>query len=410
MIFWILAAAMALVVGGAIALTVLKGRDVAPPAAAFDLSVYRAQLEAIEKDRERGTLSPEDYERARIEISRKILEADKRLASEGEGNAAAPPKPVNALAAAGAVVAVLAGGLGLYAYLGAPGAPDMPYDLRLKLIEEKRANRPDQATAEQNTPPDPNRPAPDPKVEQLVDRLRQVVKARLDDTKGLGFLVQGEAALGNYRAAYEAQRRLLEKLGPDAPAEEWVNLAELMILAAGGYVSPEAERALMEAMKRDPKNGRARYYAGLMFAQGGRPDLAFRFWRALLEEGPPDAPWIAPIRDQIQAVAEAAGERYTPPPAMAMPGPDAGDVAAAAGMTDAERQDMIRGMVGRLAERLATEGGSAAEWARLIRAYGVLGETEKARKAWADAQAALQDDPAGLDSVREAARGAGVAE
>jgi cytochrome c-type biogenesis protein CcmH len=59
-------------------------------------------------------------------------------------------------------------------------------------------------------------------------------------------------------------------------------------------------------------------------------------------------------------------------------------MAAAQEMSAEERQDMISGMVAGLAERLATEGGSAQEWARLINAYGVLGRNE-------DAQAVLQE-------------------
>ncbi len=55
-------------------------------------------------------------------------------------------------------------------------------------------------------------------------------------------------------------------------------------MAAGGYVSPEAEAALSEVLRREPSNGRARYYTGLLYAQTGRPDLAFRVWRPLLED------------------------------------------------------------------------------------------------------------------------------
>jgi cytochrome c-type biogenesis protein CcmH len=83
----------------------------------------------------------------------------------------------------------------------------------------------------------------------------------------------------------------------------------MMILAAGGYVSPEAEAALVRGLELQPRNGTARYYAGLMYAQQGRPDLAFPIWRNLLAESTPDAPWLDPIRLQIEEVAALAGER-----------------------------------------------------------------------------------------------------
>jgi cytochrome c-type biogenesis protein CcmH len=79
-------------------------------------------------------------------------------------------------------------------------------------------------------------------------------------------------------------------------------------------------------------------------------------------------------------------------------------------MTPEERQDMVRGMVAQLSERLATQGGSAGEWARLIAAYGVLGETDRAQAIWAEAQQRFAGRAADLEVVRAAAAQAGVAE
>ncbi len=50
---------------------------------------------------------------------------------------------------------------------------------------------------------------------------------------------------------------------------------------------------------------------------------------------------------------------------------------------------MIEGMVSRLANRLASDGGTVDEWARLIRAYTVLHEADKAKSALASARKAL---------------------
>jgi cytochrome c-type biogenesis protein CcmH len=54
-----------------------------------------------------------------------------------------------------------------------------------------------------------------------------------------------------------------------------------------------------------------------MYAQQGRPDLAFPIWRNLLAESTPDAPWLGPIRLQIEEVAAMAGERAPRRPAAA---------------------------------------------------------------------------------------------
>jgi cytochrome c-type biogenesis protein CcmH len=71
-------------------------------------------------------------------------------------------------------------------------------------------------------------------------------------------------------------------------------------------------------------------------------------------------------------------------------------------MAPAERDATIRGMVEGLAARLATNGGSLEEWSRLVRAYTVLREPEKARAALGEARKAFGADAAamaGLDAL-----------
>ena len=53
---------------------------------------------------------------------------------------------------------------------------------------------------------------------------------------------------------------------------------------------------------------------------------------------------------------------------------------------------MVRGMVERLAERLKQDGSDLEGWLRLVRAYTVLGERERALSAAADARRALGHD------------------
>ncbi|MBS4010063.1 MAG: c-type cytochrome biogenesis protein CcmI, partial [Roseovarius sp.] len=84
--------------------------------------------------------------------------------------------------------------------------------------------------------------------------------------------------------------------------------------------------------------------------------------------------------------------------------------AAAEGMDPEAQQEMIRGMVAGLAQRLATDGGTEQDWARLINAYGVLGEQDKAQEVWTEAQAVFAAEPERLAVVRAAAASAGVAE
>ena len=408
MTFWIFAIALAGLAALMLLLALLRGKGEADVATASDLGVYRDQLHEVEKDVARGLLPEAEAKRVRVEISRRVLEADRALARAGDG--ARAPRALTFAAGAAAVLIVVGGAALIYARIGAPGYPDLPLRARLAMAEDLRADRPAQADAEETLGPPVLPPDVDPDYLKLIEQLRAVVAERPNDAQGLALLARHEAALGNFSAAHGAQARLVDVKGADATAQDFANLAEMRILAAGGYVSPEAETALTQALSRDPRNPIARYYSGQLFAQIGRPDLTFRFWQALLAEGPADAPWIAPIRMQIEEIAFRAGQHnFVLPPVEDQPGPSAGDIEAAGQMTAEERMEMIRGMVGGLAERLATEGGPASDWARLIRAYGVLGEAETAAPMLEEARAAFADDPAGLAEIEAAASDAGLA-
>lgn len=404
--FWVIIGLLVLLIISLITWALLRGRDAGEVAATFDVQVYRDQLSGVERDLERGVVTPEEAARIKVEVSRRLLDADKAVQATADVTGA----PKFASYAAIAVVAVtLVSGVGVYQRIGQPGYPDLPLKLRIENAQEHRRARPNQAAVEATIPPMIEEV--EPRHKALVERLRVAVAEHPNDLKGQHLLVTNEAALGNYIAAYQAQIRVIEIKGTHVRAKDLSELAEWMIIAAGGYVSPEAESALKRALERDPNDGKARYYSGLMFYQNGRPDMAFKLWRQLLDRSAPSDPWVGPIRGQIEDAAAWAGVNYTlPEMAPALAGPDADALAAASDMTVEERQAMIGGMVAQLSERLASEGGSAQEWAQLIGALGVLGETDRAQAIWAEAQNVFAADTTALAMVRAAAQKAGVAQ
>lgn len=417
--FWIAAGVMALGVAGLLLGALLRPRGGAEPAAAYDLRVYRDQLKEIGKDAARGLIGSADAERARTEIARRVLEADRALKAGIDTRAT--PRAARIGAGVLVVAVVLGGSALLYHEIGVPGYGDLPLAQRIANAEILRATRPDQAEAEADFAASGHgRPhmaeAPNEHHAALMEQLREAMVQNPNDLHGQELLARNEALLGNYTAAYAAQHMVIALKGPVASGEDYAYLADLMILATGGYVSPEAESALAEALRRDPENGIARYYSGLMFSQIGRPDQAFAFWRQLLATSPPNAPWVPPIRAQIRDIALLAGEhRYELPPLaapMAMPpiapgGPSVEDMEAAADMSPEARDEMVRGMVVQLNARLADEGGTAEDWARLIRAYGVLGDAEAVRMISEEAMQVFSGREADLDLIRAAAGDAG---
>jgi len=404
--FWIATIVLAIGMAGLLAVALLRGHRQTGPAEAFDVQVYRDQLAEVDREVQRGVISEEDADRLRTEISRRILSADAKAQSGGA--AGGQPKTLG-LAMATLMAATLIGGsYWLYSQLGAPGYGDLGLAARMEMAEAARETRPSQADAEAQLPVSEDAEMQE-EYAALVQRLRGAVAERPDDLQGHILLARSEAALGDFVAAYEAQQRVLSIKGEAATGKDYADLADMMVLAAGGYVSPEAERALEAALTRDPQNGVAQYYMGLMMAQTGRPDVTFRLWDRLLRQSPADASWLPPILAQIEEIAFRAGvTNYQVPQRAGMPGPTAEDMENAEEMSPEARQEMIRGMVAQLSDRLATEGGPPEDWARLISSLGVLGDEAQAIAVWNNAQEVFADNPDALEIVREGARAAGL--
>lgn len=398
MLFWIVCVAMSLLVGAYVAVPLLRARK--DDREAPDVAIYKAQLEEIDKDLARDMLDPAEAERARIEVSRRLLAASKDVRTAGEA-----PQSANRILAATVTVALLALGVLVYWDVGAPGEPDQPLALRHAIAEEMRNSRPSQAELAAVAAPPPEVEASDDYLESIA-QLRLIVPSRPDDLQGWELLAFHETQLRQYKAAAAAQERVIELRGDDVSNADRILLIDLMVAAADGVVSPEAEEIARGILAVDAENVAARYYIGALHSQNARPDIAFRLWRPLVESGA-ESFHIALARAQIEFAAQRAGVEYTAPVAA---GPDLAQIAAAEDMTEEDRTAMIGNMVAGLADRLANQGGPASEWARLISAYGVLGDTENAELIWLEAQQVFGADELSMEQLRAAAISAGVAE
>jgi cytochrome c-type biogenesis protein CcmH len=241
--------------------------------------------------------------------------------------------------------------------------------------------------------------------------VRQTAEANPENLIAQRDLVRLETALGNVNLAAHAQVKVVALLGDDAEQEDLEVLLELLVAAAGGDVTPEAERVLKAILDKNPESISGLYWAGVMFNTYGRPDRAFPYWRKLLEVAPEDADWFDQVAQATIELSWFAGvDDYTPPQRAGLRGPSAADIAAAGDMSAGDQQAMISGMVANLMDRLATEGGTPQEWAQLIRALGVMGDTDRAAAIWGEAEQTFASDANAMSIIREAAVGAGVAE
>jgi cytochrome c-type biogenesis protein CcmH len=407
MLFWI--PALVLVLGSLMVVfaPMLRGTGRGAARASYDMQVYRDQLREIDTELARGVLTESEAEATRAEVSRRLLAAAD--AEGGDSGGTPAPRRVSTLTGGALLIGVAAMASALYFRIGVPGFDDQPLAERMATMAEQRANRPGQAEAEAAFAASGRSQVPaiselPPEDVEMVDQLKTILEDRPDDLRGHRLLVGSMAALGRFGEAWVAQERVVELEGEDVPARDLVNLAELMILAAGGYVSPEAEAALTRGMQLNASDPLGRYYSGVALLQGGRADLAFPIWSGLLREGPADAPWIPAIEAQLPEVARLAGQPL-PEPA---PGPTREDIEAASEMSEEDRAAMIGSMVAQLSDRIATQGGPASDWARLITALTVLDRADEAEVILDEARQAFFDDPAGLEMINGAAAQAGL--
>jgi cytochrome c-type biogenesis protein CcmH len=232
----------------------------------------------------------------------------------------------------------------------------------------------------------------------MADRLAARLANEPNDLDGWLLLARTYGALGRFAEAARVYGQAMEK-GFDG-AELHAAQGEALTAAADGTVTPEARQAFAAALERDPAEPRARYYGGMAMAQDGRLREAVTVWSALLREAPPEASWRDFVAGQVRQATAALGEDppseavETAPPMAGAPGPSQGDVEAAGQMSDEERVAFIRSMVERLAARQEAQPDNLEGWLRLVQAYGVLGEVDRAQAALARAEALVRDLPA----------------
>ena len=372
-----------------------------------DLKFYKSQLSEIEKDIAKGAIGREEAEQIKVEISRRILKSKNQSLFKFSFQSA--NSRLKFAFILGVFISFLS--FGLYSSLGSLGYFDFSQKNRIEAAKLLKETRPSQQEAWDALSDEKTINTPEGEMGEIITKLRKISQERPNDITGLRYLVRTEASLNNFENAAIAQMSLVKLLGEQVLTEDLYQLAELMVISLNGYVSPEAEALFRKVLAKDDDNGGALYYLGLMYANLDRPDLSFEIWRKLLNRGPDDAPWVPLIRHQIMEVAWRAGKnRYELPPETKIPpnGPTQADIEASDEMTADERQEMISNMVEGLASRLASEGGTSDEWARLIKALSVLGDSGRAQKIWAEAINIYNNSPADLRVINNIAKEIGI--
>jgi cytochrome c-type biogenesis protein CcmH len=256
-------------------------------------------------------------------------------------------------------------------------------------------------------------------VTTMIAGLEKRLTANPNDVEGWRMLGWSQFQTWQFAPAAQAYARAAA-LAP-GQADLWSALGEARVLAAGS-VGPDAQDAFAKALRIEPKDPRSRYFLAVEKDVAGNHRAAVDDWIALLKDAPAGAPWAQSVHALVIQVAgrekiDIAGRLPPLSPAApngeavataAIPGPSAADMDAARRLAPSQQDAMVRGMVDRLAARLATNPKDAAGWIRLMRARMVLGETGAAAQALASARRAFAGDKSVLAQLDEAAQTLGV--
>ncbi len=347
--FWL----PALLLTGLSALALLYGarRSATVPASGNDakLAIYKDQLSEIDRDMAAGLLPASEAEAQKTEVARRMLATARQ-----QGGAAAPEPSRNLIIFLALLVPLLA--VPAYLQLGKPTMRDLPRNMRM-------AN----AEAQQDLP-------------AMIAKVEEHLWNKPNDASGWQILIPNYMSMERYADAANAMVQVMRLKGPDATL--YANFAEAMTLSNKGLMGPEAVSAVDEALKLDAKLPKARYYKALGIAQSGKKDEALTAYKTLLAESAPDAPWRPMVSEEITRL-ETSG---------VAPQISTEQMANAEGMTDEDRNEMIRGMVDGLEEKLQQNANDLEGWLRIIRARTVLNEPEKAKAAFATATTTFKQD------------------
>ena len=338
-----------------------------PQSDGSEATVYRDQLAEVDRDLAAGLIGCSEAEAARVEISRRLLAA----ADNQRDPPVASSLPLRRFAAVLALVGLPIISLALYLPLGSPRLGDFPLAQRIRAPDGTRS------------------------LDNLVAQVEAHLEKNPTDGRGWNVLAPVLARLGRYEEAVRAYRNSITYNGDSA--DRRADLGEVLAGASGGVVTSEARAEFERAIAMKADEPKASYFLGLAAEQDGRSAEAASIWRSILEKAPADAPW----RPLVQAALVRVG-------GSPVPGPSNDAVAAAKDMNETDRDTMIRGMVDRLATRLKQNGDDVEGWLRLVRAYMVMGDQDKAKGALTDARQAVANDPERLRQLNEGLKNLGL--
>jgi len=222
----------------------------------LNAAIYRDQFAELERDRAEGALAQDDYEVARGELQRRLLEDSGNATDAHAMTAASRALPIS-LALALPLAAVL-----LYLVLGNPAALNPP-------------------PPEQSFTPDD--------IERMVSNLAAKLEQEPDNLQGWAMLARSYKAMGRIPEALRAFERALKLVETNATL--LVDYADALASSPAGF-NAKVISLIDKALELDPANAQALWLRGTAAFEAGKYAAAAADWQrllAVLEPGSEDA-------------------------------------------------------------------------------------------------------------------------
>ena len=246
------------------------------------LSVYRQQFVELEQDRRNSVLTDEQYQIARRELERRVLEET----GSAELPAAGTGRQLNSKAVAVAIAVIIpVASLLLYWKLGSPLAITHP---------------PASASVAQDSGEGDHQSVSG--LDALTERLKAKLEQNPTDGVGWALLARAYVELGRHQEAipiYEKAMRLI----PD-DAQMLADYADALGVLNGRKLEGRPEELIQQAVKADPKNVKALMLAGTVAFNHKEFGRAASYWEQARTNLPPDTDPEA-VQEIMNGIAEA---------------------------------------------------------------------------------------------------------
>lgn len=277
--FYLIGALMALAAMLFVALPLLRARkpSQAPAQDTVNAQIYTDQFAELETDLNNGLLSQAQFDLAKHELERRLLQ---------DIPVAAATAPAAKTARWPGIIIVLLMPLlaaGLYAKLGNPRAINPPTDPMIVQLQQ---------------------------IEILLPKLEQRLREQPNDITGWTMLGRAYMGLARYPEAAQAYDKLTQLTPQDAQA--FADYADALAMANGQKLAGKPAALVAQALKLDPNNGKALYLAGFAAIEAGKPKQAIAHWEKLLAQLPPDAEGAAMLKEKLAELRQQTGMKSTP--------------------------------------------------------------------------------------------------